>query len=68
MTNKRRLDDPKPIECNFISENKLAKKENDPGSFSIPFILGNHTIDKAFLDLGASVSLMPLAVCRRLNL
>ncbi|XP_050918899.1 uncharacterized protein LOC127136382 [Lathyrus oleraceus] len=68
LTNKRRLDDPKPLECNSITENKLAKKEKDPGSFSIPCILGNHVIDKAFLDLGASVSLVPLAVCRRLNL
>ena len=25
-------------------------------------------VDKAFLDLGASVSLMPLEVCERLNL
>ncbi|XP_050914685.1 uncharacterized protein LOC127129574 [Lathyrus oleraceus] len=68
LTNKCRLDDPKPLECNSIAENKLAKKEKDPGSFSVPCILGNHVIDKAFLDLGASVSLMPLAVCRRLNL
>ncbi|XP_050919232.1 uncharacterized protein LOC127136752 [Lathyrus oleraceus] len=68
LTNKRRLDDTKPLECNSIAENKLAKKEKDPESFSIPCIFGNHVIDKAFLDLGASVSLMPLAVCRRLNL
>ncbi|XP_050915766.1 uncharacterized protein LOC127130846 [Lathyrus oleraceus] len=68
LTNKCRLDDPKPLECNSIAENKLYKKEKDPGSFSIPCILGNHVIDKAFLDLGASVILMPLAVCRRLNL
>ncbi|XP_050891393.1 uncharacterized protein LOC127096900 [Lathyrus oleraceus] len=68
LTNKRRLDDTKPLECNSIAENKLAKKEKDPGSFSIPCILGNHVIDKSSLDLGASVSLMPLAVCRRLNL
>ncbi|XP_050893878.1 uncharacterized protein LOC127100667 [Lathyrus oleraceus] len=62
------LDDPKPLECNSIAENKLAKKEKDPGKFSKRSILWNHVIDKAFLDLGASVSLMPLAVCRRLNL
>ncbi|XP_050914922.1 uncharacterized protein LOC127129847 [Lathyrus oleraceus] len=68
LTNKRRLDDPKPLECNSIAENKLAKKEKDPESFSIPCILGNHVIDKVFIDLGASVSLMPLEVCRRLNL
>ncbi|XP_058765419.1 uncharacterized protein LOC131638904 [Vicia villosa] len=53
LSNKRRLDDPKPLECNFISENKLAKKEKDPRSFSIPCILRNHMIDKAFLDLVA---------------
>ncbi|XP_050888926.1 uncharacterized protein LOC127094100 [Lathyrus oleraceus] len=68
LTNKRRLDDPKLLECNSIAENKLAKKEKDPGSFSIPCILGNRVIDDAFLELGASISLMPLAVCRRLNL
>ncbi|XP_058733158.1 uncharacterized protein LOC131604753 [Vicia villosa] len=68
LSNKRKLDGPKPLECHSISENKLAKKDKDPGSFSIPCILGNHMINKAFLDLGASVSLMPLAVCKRLNL
>ncbi|XP_050876067.1 uncharacterized protein LOC127079736 [Lathyrus oleraceus] len=68
LTNKRKLDDPKPLECNFIAENKLYKKEKDPKSFSIPCVLGNHVIDKALLDLGASVSLMPLAIYDRLNL
>ncbi|XP_050875013.1 uncharacterized protein LOC127078615 [Lathyrus oleraceus] len=68
LTNKRGLDDPKPLECNSIAENKLAKKEKDPGSFSIPCILGNNVIEKAFLDLEASISLMLLAVCKRINL
>ncbi|XP_058766087.1 uncharacterized protein LOC131639619 [Vicia villosa] len=68
LPNKRRLDDHKPLECHFISENKLAKKDKDLKSFSISCILGNHMIDKAFLDLEASISLMPLAVCKRLNL
>ncbi|XP_058758400.1 uncharacterized protein LOC131631644 [Vicia villosa] len=68
FSNKRRLDDPKPLECHTISENKLSKKDKDPRSFSIPCVLGIHMIDKAFLDLGASVSLMPLAVCKRLKL
>ncbi|XP_050895548.1 uncharacterized protein LOC127102190 [Lathyrus oleraceus] len=68
LTNKRRPDNPKPLECNSIAENKLAKKEKDPKSFSIPCVLGNHVIDKALLDLGVSVSLMPLSICNRLNL
>ncbi|XP_058768817.1 uncharacterized protein LOC131642602 [Vicia villosa] len=68
LFNKWRLNDPKRLECHPISENKLAKKDKDPRSFSIPCILGNRKIDKAFLDLGASVSLTPLAVCKRLKL
>ncbi|XP_050892509.1 uncharacterized protein LOC127098050 [Lathyrus oleraceus] len=66
--NKRKLDDPKPLECNAIAENKLAKKHKDPGSFSIPCVLARHVIDKSLLDFGASVSLMPLVVCKRLNI
>lgn len=31
-------------------------------------VLGSHVIDKTLLDLGASVSLMSLVVCNRLNL
>lgn len=66
--NKRKLDDPKPLEFNAIVENKLAKKQKDPGSFSIPCVQGRHVIDKALLYLGASVSLMPLLVCERRDL
>lgn len=68
LTNKGKLDNPKPLECNTFAKNKLAKKEKDPGSFSIPYVLGNHVIDKALLDLGISITLMPLVVCNRLNL
>jgi hypothetical protein len=68
LTNKHKLDDPKPLEYNSIVENKLAKKEKDPKSFSIPCVLGNHVIDKAQLDLRASVILITLAICNRLNL
>ena len=57
LTNKRKLDDPKPLECNAIAKNKLSKKHKDPGSFSIPCVVGRHVIDNALLDLGVSVSL-----------
>lgn len=68
LTNKHKPDGPKPLDCNAITENKLVKKEKDPEIFSIPCVLGRHVIDKALLNLGASVSLMPLVVCNRLNL
>ena len=48
LTNKRRLDDPKPLECNAISEDKLAKKDKDPGNFSIPCLLGIMSSKKLF--------------------
>ncbi|XP_050876011.1 uncharacterized protein LOC127079671 [Lathyrus oleraceus] len=67
LTNKRKVDDSKPLECNSIVENKLAKKEKDPEFFSIPYILEIHVIDNTLLDLGASVSLISLDVCNRLN-
>ncbi|XP_058751847.1 uncharacterized protein LOC131651514 [Vicia villosa] len=65
---QRKLEDPKPFKCNTIVENKLAIKQRDSRSLFIPRVLVSHVIDKALLDLGASVSLMPLAVCNRLNL
>jgi len=41
---------------------KLPPKLKDPGSFSIPCVIGSETIDKALCDLGASVSLLPLSL------
>ena len=34
----------------------------DPGSFTIPCIIGDSTFDKALCDLGASINLMSLSV------
>lgn len=68
LTNKCKLIDSKPLECNIITGNRLSKKLKDPGSFSIPCIIGNYAIDNALLDLGANVSLMPLVVCNRLEI
>jgi hypothetical protein len=56
------------MECNAISENKLAPKLEDPGNFSIPCVVGKHVIDKVLCDLGSCVSLMPLSLCKRLGL
>ena len=72
LTNKRKIDDDDTValteECSAIIQNKMPPKLKDPGSFSIPCVIGNYVIDKALCDLGASVSLMPLSICERLNL
>ena len=46
----------------------MPHKLKDPGSFSIPYIIGKFVIDKALCDLGASISLMPLSICKKLNM
>ncbi|XP_010523588.2 PREDICTED: uncharacterized protein LOC104801906, partial [Tarenaya hassleriana] len=55
-------------ECSAILKHELPQKMKDPGSFSIPCTLGNVSIKKALCDLGASVSLMPLSICKMLNI
>jgi len=40
----------------------------DPGSFAIPCMIGSETIDKALCDLGASVSLLPLSLFKRMGI
>ena len=47
---------------------KIHEKCKDPGTFSIPCIIGNIKFDNAMLDLGASVSVMPLSIFNSLSL
>ncbi|GJR42724.1 reverse transcriptase domain-containing protein [Tanacetum coccineum] len=48
--------------------NKVPPKENDPGGFTIPCVIGQSGITKALPDLGASINLMPYSMFLRLNL
>ena len=70
-TNKRKL---KGNETIHMSENvsavfqkKLPPKCKDPGVFTIPCKLGNVTINRSMLDLGASINVMPYSIFRTLN-
>ena len=40
----------------------IPEKCKDPGTFCIPCIIGNNKFENAMLDLGASVSVMPLSI------
>ncbi|KAJ8752535.1 hypothetical protein K2173_004823 [Erythroxylum novogranatense] len=57
LSNKRKLEEHETValtvECSAAIQNKLPPKLKDPGSFSIPW---------------SSVSLMPLSLCRKLDL
>ena len=47
---------------------KSPPKFKDPGSFTVPCVIGGTHFDKALCDIGASVSLMPYSIYKRLNL
>ncbi|CAL9005194.1 unnamed protein product [Prunus brigantina] len=55
-------------EVSAVLQRKLPPKLKDPGSFSIPCMVGDLKIPKALLDLGASINLMPYHVYEKLNL
>ncbi|CAL8993355.1 unnamed protein product, partial [Prunus brigantina] len=71
-TNKRRFKEHEQValseEVSAVLQRKLPPKLKDPGSFSIPCMVGDFKIPKALLDLGASINLMPYHVYEKLNL
>ncbi|XP_019189399.1 PREDICTED: uncharacterized protein LOC109183791 [Ipomoea nil] len=50
------------------SENRSILKHRDLGRFTIPCFIGGHMIKRSLCDLGASVNVMPLSLCKKLNL
>jgi len=71
LTNKNRYihSDRIVVEGNFstVIQRVLPPKHKDPGVVTIPCSIGEVAIGKAFIDLGASINLMPLSMCRRLG-
>ncbi|XP_049394679.1 uncharacterized protein LOC125858966 [Solanum stenotomum] len=54
--------------CSAIMTKELIKKREYPGVFTIPFTIGMLKFAKDLRDLGASINLMPYAICRQLGL
>ncbi|XP_019453179.1 PREDICTED: uncharacterized protein LOC109354835 [Lupinus angustifolius] len=50
-----------------IIQKSLPEKTKDPGSFTIPVTIGELSVRKALLDLGASINLMPLSMLKRIG-
>ncbi|GJW24471.1 hypothetical protein Tco_0038282 [Tanacetum coccineum] len=48
--------------------NSIPRKEKDPGSFTLPCFINNICFDNALVDLGSSVSVMPLSTYLNLGL
>ncbi|XP_065623858.1 uncharacterized protein LOC112035328 [Quercus suber] len=51
-----------------IKKKKLPAKCKDPGMFTIPCTIGNTQLEKAMLDLGASINIMPHSIYASLKL
>ncbi|XP_044477523.1 uncharacterized protein LOC123204791 [Mangifera indica] len=72
LSNKRRLEEFETVtlleEYSAILQNKILLKLKDPRSFSNSHVVGKESFQKALCDHGASISLMSLSICRRLEL
>ncbi|XP_057760463.1 uncharacterized protein LOC130980839 [Arachis stenosperma] len=72
MTKKRSWKNNETVilteECSAIIQHKLPQKLKDPGSFQIPCVIGEITVEKALCDLGASINLMSVAMMRKMNI
>ncbi|XP_057747134.1 uncharacterized protein LOC130966361 [Arachis stenosperma] len=72
MTRKRNWGEKETVvlteECSAIIQKKLPQKMKDLGSFQIPCIIGDITIEKALCDLGASINLMSLNMMRMMRI
>jgi len=71
LTKKRKFLEQETIEleagCSAIIQKALPQKYSDPGSFTLPVTIGNLTVGKALLDLGASINLIPLSMLKKIG-
>ncbi|KAJ9141261.1 hypothetical protein P3X46_031814 [Hevea brasiliensis] len=51
-----------------LIQQKLPPKYKDPGSFSIPYRIGDSKFERAMADLGASINVMSNSIFQTLNL
>ncbi|XP_031259309.1 uncharacterized protein LOC116117421 [Pistacia vera] len=57
-----------PKNVSAVLSNRLPSKLKGPGAPIISYVIGNVTIDKALLNLGASVNLLPTSMHEQFNL
>jgi len=71
LTKKRKFPEDERVEleagCSVIIQKSKPQKSCDPGSFTLPILVGNLYIGKALLDLGASINLIPLSMMRKIG-
>ncbi|XP_050918576.1 uncharacterized protein LOC127136012 [Lathyrus oleraceus] len=73
IISKRRTSDTNPIilteTCSAILQGmKIPIKKKDRGAISIPCTIRDRSFNKALINLGASMSLMPLSIYKKLGI
>ncbi|XP_050915587.1 uncharacterized protein LOC127130659 [Lathyrus oleraceus] len=73
IISKKRSTDTEPIilteTCSAVLQGmKIPVKKKDRGSVTIPCTIGDQKFKKALIDLGASASLMPLSIYKKLGI
>ena len=53
--------------CSGVIQRKLPHKLKYPGNMTIPCSIGDVSIGKDLMDLGASINLMPWSMCQRIR-
>ncbi|XP_075473857.1 uncharacterized protein LOC142504900 [Primulina tabacum] len=70
-TNKMRLKSDEKVSVggsvSAVIKKSLPNKCKDPGMFTMPCVIGNLKIERAMLDLGASINVMPYSIYCALN-
>ena len=71
-TTKRRMANKEVVKVSenvsTVLQRKLPIKCKDPGSFTIPCVIGTTRFEHAMLDLGASINVMPYSIYASMNL
>ena len=72
LTDRRKFEEFKVVslngECSGILKNKIPLKEKDPNSFTIPISVGGKKLGRALYELGSSINLMLLSICKKLGI
>ncbi|KAM2205529.1 hypothetical protein ACFX1S_025012 [Malus domestica] len=71
-TTRKRISNKEVVQVSenvsVVLQRKLPPKCKDPGSFTIPCVIGNTKFEHAMLDLGASINVMPYSIYASMNL
>ncbi|KAM2034974.1 hypothetical protein ACFX16_038126 [Malus domestica] len=71
-TTRRRISNKEVVQVSenvsAVLQRKLPPKCKNPGSFTIPCVIGNTKFEQCMLDLGASINVMPYSIYASMNL